>query len=171
MALLDTTEVQEVPGQDTGGFLTSSLSERVVETLLPYVTKAKLVTGATEVDAPFYLKDLVDGIMVSGRLMSQASFQYSQARSRRKRAEAVALLERFPAFVAERKIKGTVLEAEAFVALDADVKAAQADEAQYEALFGYIQNTKQCLTMAHDDLKKAVYSTKDYSRDRSLTLA
>ncbi len=152
------------------GFLRTTLSEQAIEALVPYVTKARQVTGATETDAPFFMKELVDGILASGQLIAQASFQYSQAKARRKRAEAAALLERFPKFVAERKIKGTVSEGEAFVALDEDVKHAYEEEAQYEALFGYIQNTKQCLTMAHDDLKKAIYTNKDYSKDRSVTM-
>lgn len=152
------------------GFLRITLSEQVVEILAPYVTKARQVTGASEVDAPFYMKELVDGILASGQLIAQASFQYSQAKSNRKRSEAIALLEKFPKFVAERKIKGTVAEGEAFVALDENVKKAYETEAQYEALFGYIQNTKQCLTMAHDDLKKAIYANKDFSKDRSITM-
>jgi hypothetical protein len=155
---------------ESKGFLRNTLSEQAIDVLVPYVTRARQVTGATETDTPFYMKELVDGILAAGQLMAQASFQYSQAKARRKRAEATALLERFPKFVAERKIKGTVAEGEAFVALDDDVKNAYESEAQYEALFGYIQNTKQCLTMAHDDLKKAIYSNKDYNKDRSVTM-
>lgn len=157
--------------QQAKGFLSTTLSEQAIETLAPYIAKARGVTGADETTAPFFMKDLVDGILVAGRLMAQASFQYSTAKSARKRAESVALLDKFPEFVKERKIKGTVAEGEAFVALDEDVKKTAEEEARYEALYGYIQNAKQCLTMAHDDLKKAVYTQKDYVKDRSLTMA
>lgn len=156
---------------ETKGFLATELSETTIEVLAPFIAKARQVTGATELDAPFYMKELVDGIMMSGQLMAQASYRYSQAKAQRKRAEATALLERFPEFVRERKIKGTVGEGEAFVALDNDVKRALEEEAKYEALYGYILNTKSCLTMAHDDLKKAIYSNKDYTRDRTPLLA
>jgi len=157
--------------QSKTGFLSSTLSDQAIEALAPFVAKARGVTGADETTAPFFMKDLVDGILVAGRLMAQASFQYSTARTARKRAEGVALLDKFPEFVKERKIKGTVAEGEAFVSLDEDVRRTAEEEARCEALYGYIQNAKQCLTMAHDDLKKAVYTTKDYAKDRTPTLA
>jgi hypothetical protein len=139
----------------------------VLEQLSPYLVKAQQVTAANEYDAPVYLKTLVDGLLLTGKLLAEASYSYSESKNARKRAEAVALLEKFPAYRDLKKIKGTVGEGEAFVSLDDDVKNAQEMESRFDALVTYLQTVRMSLQYSHDDLKKAVYSNKDADKNKT----
>lgn len=148
--------------------LRQDISEELIEEVAPYLARARQITGVTEVDALFYLKELIDGVLLSGKILANLSYQYSKAKTDRKRAEAVAYLEKYPEFAKERGgKKGTVAEIEAFVLLDEDVDRATENERYMESLYSYMLNVKQSLTMAHDDLKKAIYGRSMEMQNRT----
>jgi hypothetical protein len=136
------------------------ISDSTVETLIPYIAKAKEASVVAEADAPFYLKEMVSGIIVASQLLASASLQYTNVRNQRKRKEAIAQLEKYPSYMVANGLtkKGTVSEIEAFVTLDEEVVALQDKEAFFDAMVTYISSVRQALILSHDDIKKTVYS-------------
>jgi hypothetical protein len=148
------------------------ITENAVEQLAPYLAKSNSAPLVTEADAPVYLKDMVNGIILASRLFSECSLRATQAKHQRKRAEAVAYLEKYPAYIAEKgQKKGTVAEIEAFVTLDQEVQQAQDKEAYFDSLSTYLLNVRQSLILSHDDVKKSVYSRSLNAMDRSQQMA
>jgi hypothetical protein len=136
------------------------ITDSAVEALVPFIAKAREASVVSEADAPFYLKEMVSGIVTASQLLASASLQYNNVRNQRKRKEAVAQLEKYPAYMAANGItkKGTVAEIEAFVSLDEDVIAMQDKEAFFDAMVTYVSSVRQSLILSHDDIKKTVYS-------------
>lgn len=152
--------------------LSLELTDSALDQLMPYLAKSKEAAQISEADAPFFLKEIVQGILVASQILAQANLQASQSRNVRKRAEAVAYLEKYPEYIKANNLKkGTVAEIEAFVTLDEDVIRTQDREAYYESLATYLANVRQSLVMSHDDVKKAVYSRSLDNMNRTPMLA
>ena len=147
------------------------VTQQTINKLAPYVAMTKRLTHVVDGQTLNALQALVDALIETGKLVAQVSFQAKQAKSERKKAEGIALLERFPEYVKDRKIKGTVAEAEAFVKIDKDVIAAQRQEDYFTALYEYVTSAKDGIQNAHDDLKKDKYSSTDTYKDKSKMLA
>jgi hypothetical protein len=148
------------------------LIDDAVDQLAPFIALTKNSSVVTELDAPFHLKELVQGIILSSKLLAQASLQAAQAKNSRKRKEAVAFLEKYPEHLKANSLKkGTVAEIEAFVTLDKDVCDAQDKEAYFESLVVYISNVRQSLIMSHDDIKKSVYNRSIEGMNRTAMIA
>ena len=132
--------------------------EQIHEDVAYYQNKIRNIATCSEHEVPLMLKIFIEGIAKIGNMQSTILLSFNQAKKKRKEAEAIAVLEKYPEWCQSKKKKGTVVEGQSFTDLDAEVQSARENEHYYEALNMYLQNARQTLVYAHDDLKKITYT-------------
>jgi hypothetical protein len=101
------------------------------------------------------------GLRKSGELSAEALYRFKMAKSERKRCEAIAALENFSHYMAEKRQTGTDLRATDqvrghYVAIDPDVLRANEREAYYEALLSQLESYKMEFTMSLSAVKAMI---------------
>jgi hypothetical protein len=97
------------------------------------------------------------GLRKSGELLAEAIYRFKMARSDRKQAEAIAALENFSQYVADRKdLKSTDATRTHYVAIDKGVLKACEREAFYEAVVSQLETYKMQFTMVMSAIKAMI---------------
>jgi hypothetical protein len=130
----------------------------VITELAYFTARAKDVCSATDVDSPFILRDLTEGISQAQNHMTVATYQLSKIQEQLDKRLAVLRFETFPAFCVEKKLKGTVAEADSFACLDQEIQDLKEALRQQEAWVTYLNTVNKSLITGSDNLKKAVYN-------------
>lgn len=147
----------------------NELSDQISDKLRPYSAKLSEMSRVNEHDAPVFLKIMIDGLLVTGQLISSVSYKAEKAKINRRTQEALAA-ENFRDYAKAKGIKGTVDERNHFINVQDHVLQALEEEAAYEAMMQFLMIKKESFRMAHDDVKKFVYFRND-PNDRSPVLS
>lgn len=137
---------------------------RHLSILAPHIAVAERIHEANEFTAQKILSSLSFGLRKSGEFLAVAMYNYSQAYTARKRAEALALLDDFPAWAKSQDIKPTESIRSAFVDAHPSVLEAREKENRFEAFKEQLSVLKQQFTMAIASVRSSVYSYKDSNR-------
>lgn len=131
---------------------------QVMGELAGFVARAKDVCSATDVDSPFILRDLTDGIYKVQSYMTVAAYSLNKVLEQLDLRLAVIRFEIFPEFCVQKKLKGTVAEADSFACLDTEIQGFKENIRQQEAWIAYLNSVNKSLITAIDNLKKSVYN-------------
>lgn len=129
-----------------------------VTKLVDYTLKIKDIGSLNNMMAPMYLRDFILGYDVANTLLSTAVRCEIEAKTALDRAKAIAYLDRAGDYCKENDIKISNGVREQYVELDSDVAAAKSLFAKSTAMVVFLKNKLQEFRMAHDDVKKMVYS-------------
>lgn len=127
-----------------------------------YTRKLKDIgNGFNKLMAPVYLRDYIVAFDVSSVMQARAVQAEMNAKAALEEAEAIAYLDRAPAYFKARDDKPTVESRKAFVAIDPDVKRAKEVHAKATALALLLRNKVQEFRFAIESVKKLTdgYST------------
>jgi len=119
-----------------------------------------------EITALPILAKLSYGYRKSGEYMALAGFQYNEKKAARKRAEAVAFLDNFREYAANKKaagvadFKATDDAKKHYVNLDPEVSAASKEEALFQAMYEQLKTIQMEFLMAISTAKAAAYGFK-----------
>ena len=130
----------------------------VISELAGFSSRVKDICSATDVDAPFILRDITEGISQTQNHMTAATYKLSKIQEQLDKRLAIIRFEFFPAFCAEKKLKGTVAEADSFACLDLEIQEIKENLRQQEAWFAYLNTVNKTLITGSDNLKKAIYN-------------
>ncbi len=108
--------------------------------------------------APQYLRDFILGYDVTNAMLSTAVRCEIEAKTALDRAKAIAYLDRAGDYCKKNDIKISNGVREQYVELDDDVAEAKSTYAKTVALVTFLKNKLYEFRMAHDDVKKMVYS-------------
>lgn len=129
-----------------------------VTKLVDYTRKIKDIGGLNNMMAPQYLRDFILAYDVANAMLSTAVRCEVEAKAALDRAKAIAYLDRATEYCRENGIKISNGVREQYVELDEDVAAAKSLYAKATAMTTFLKNKLQEFRMAHDDVKKMVYS-------------
>lgn len=141
--------------------------ERVFTRLQPYIAKLALIPSVTLDNTPFLLGSLLEGYTRIQEMLIEATYRLIQATKERDGVEAIATLEKFPAYCEAKGIKGTVDQCSKFLCLDQDVLIARDNLAKAVALESYLNTQSKTFYIAIDNLKKAQYGRPRISGEYS----
>jgi hypothetical protein len=128
-----------------------------ISTLAIYLDKARKFASVSKMMAGVYLQDLIIGQDVAGQLLAKAIQADIRAKARLEEAESIAYLDKASEYLRQRSVKDTSEARKMYIPIDPDVKKAQDDKGQTEALVSLLKNKLSILRMSHDDLKKITY--------------
>jgi hypothetical protein len=141
--------------------LAFTISPQEVLQLAPFVAEASDFAYVNETTAAQKLSTLSSGLIKSGSLLASANYSLIQSKTVLKQKQAVAALEKFPGYCAERGIKATEAQREAFVDQCSEVIEAAQQVAYFEALVKHLDTIKMSMIMAISSVKSIVYGHKD----------
>ena len=137
------------------------VSEESVLQLAPILAEVTHLERANEMTAPRMISEFSAGLIQVGTLLASARLQSDMARRDRKACAGRLALEAFPAYCAEKGIKGTEGIREAFVDSHADMQAAVEREARADAMVVQLDIIRSTLTMAISSTRSIVYGFRD----------
>jgi hypothetical protein len=129
-----------------------------VTKLVEYTLKIRDIGGLNNMMAPTYLRDFILGYDVANSMLATAVRCEIEVKTALDRARAIAYLDRAQDYCKEHGIKISNGVREQYVELDDDVAAAKSLYAKATAMTTFLKNKLQEFRMAHDDVKKMVYS-------------
>lgn len=129
-----------------------------VTKLVDYTRKIKDIGGLNNMMAPQYLRDFILGYDVANTMLSTAVRCEIEAKAALDRAKAIAYLDKASSYCKDNGIKISNGVREQYVELDPDVATARNVYAKSVAMVTFLKNKLQEFRMAHDDVKKMVYS-------------
>ncbi len=129
-----------------------------VTKLVEYSRKIKDIGSLNKMMAPTYLRDFIIAYDVCGSMLAMAVRYDLEATTELETAKAIAYLDKAGDYLKDKGIKESSAARERYVAIDAQVIAASNTKAKTTALVYLLKNKLQDFRMAHDDVKKMVYS-------------
>lgn len=145
----------------------SNSIKKTIEDRLQGIDVTKLVEYAKKIDdigrlnhmlAPQYLRDFIKAYDYTNSMLSVAIRCEAEAAANLKTAESIAYLDRAGDYLKDKGIKDTAESRKKYVDVDPDVIQAQNTKAKTVALVVFLKNKLQAFRMAHDDVKKMVYT-------------
>jgi len=133
--------------------LANQFDDRAVTSIQGYIARSRDADTIDETTVRFFLKDLVDGLNEVNNAIAAVSVRLAEAELNFDQAEAIAALELFPAFVAERKIKGTADERGYFVQRDKDVLKYKEAKLYWKSVLEYLKGVGKNLDHSHTDAR------------------
>jgi hypothetical protein len=139
-----------------------TLEERLqkidVTKLVQYTKKIDDIASINHMMAPHYLRDFIKAYDHTNSMLSLAVRYDAEAGSRLDMAKAIAYLDRAGDYLKNAGIKDSAESRKRYVDIDKDVLSASNVKAKTTALVAFLKNKLQAFRMAHDDVKKMVYS-------------
>jgi hypothetical protein len=129
-----------------------------VTKLVEYSKKVKDIAGLNKMMAPLYIRDFIQAYDVANTMLSVAVRYDIQAQTALDNVRSIAYLDKAGDFLKDRGIKDTSEARKQYVDMDQDVLKASDIKAKTTALVSFLKNKLQEFRMAHDDIKKMVYS-------------
>lgn len=108
--------------------------------------------------APQYLRDFIKAYDHANTMLSMAIRLDAEASSKHDTAKAIAFLDRAGDYLKDKGVKDSAEARKRYVEVDDDVIRAADIKAKTSALVALLKNKLQAFRMAHDDVKKMVYS-------------
>jgi hypothetical protein len=145
----------------------TTISAADINSLNPYLaTAAEIHEALNTAQAPMILAKLSQGLSICASLVAAATFQLNQAKTLRRKTEALIALEEFPFHVASSKGKGVEIKVTDktttyFVDQHPEVVEARTKEDFYSALYEKLVINKNVLTMAISSAKAIAYGHRD----------
>ena len=141
----------------------STTLPKALEALAPYVVQASSLQDVTESTAPKVMSCLTEGLMVAGTYYASALYKANETKVRRKEAEAIASLDKFPDWCLANNAKGTADMRSAFVNMDKEVMELSLEEGYLQALVEQLSSIKMAITMALSSTRSIAYGYRDSS--------
>ncbi|CAB5220863.1 hypothetical protein UFOVP244_47 [uncultured Caudovirales phage] len=138
-----------------------------VAAINPFLAVAAEIYEATNTSqAPIILAKLSQGLTLCGNLIAACAYNLNQAKTNRKKAEAVVALEDFPRHVADQKKKGNDVKAtdktmSYYVDQHPSVVESRMREDFYAALYEKLSINRNVITMAISSARSIAYSHRD----------
>jgi len=129
-----------------------------VTKLVEYTRKIKDIGSLNKMMAPSYLRDFIIAYDICGSMLAMAVRYDLDASTELETAKAIAYLDNAGEYLKNKGIKESSAARERYVAIDATVITASNTKAKTTALVMLLKNKLQDFRMAHDDVKKMVYS-------------
>lgn len=129
-----------------------------VTKLVEYTRKIKDIGSLNKMMAPSYLRDFIIAYDLCGSMLAAAVRYDLDATTELETAKAIAYLDKAGDYLKDKGIKESSAARERYVAIDPDVIASSNTKAKTTALVVLLKNKLQDFRMAHDDVKKMVYS-------------
>ena len=133
--------------------LASQFDDRAVTSIQGYIARSRDADKLDENTVRFFLQDMMNGLNEVNNAIAAVSVRLSEADLNFDQAEAVAALELFPAFVAERKIKGTADERNYFVQSNKNVLKFKEEKLYWKSVLEYLKGVGRNLDATHTDAR------------------
>lgn len=133
--------------------LASQFDDRAVLSIQGYIARSRGADRVDETTVRFFLKDMVDGLNEVNNAIAAVSVKLAEADLNFDQAEAIAALDLFPAFVAERKIKGTADERNYFVQRHENVLKYKEEKLYWKSVLEYLKGVGRNLDATHTDVR------------------
>ena len=140
---------------------------RTLEERLQKIDVTKLVEYSRKIDdiarlnhllAPQYLRDFIKAYDHANTMLSMAVRYDAEASSKLDTAKSIAFLDRAGDYLKEKGIKDSAEARKKYIDIDDDVIHHTELKAKTSALVALLKNKLHAFRMAHDDVKKMVYS-------------
>lgn len=128
-----------------------------IKELVRYDRKISEISSFSVVMASHYLKDFIEAIDVTNKMLSVALMVQNKSKALLDEAKSIAYLDNATSFLASRQMKDTVDARKAYVDRDPDVIRAKDIHARSEAYVTMLNNKLWAFRYAHDDVKKIAY--------------
>ena len=142
--------------------LPKTLEERLqkidVTKLVEFSHKINEIGKMNHMLAPQYLRDFIKAYDHTNSMLSLAVRYEAEASAQLDTARAIAFLDNAGEYLASRNLKDSAEARKRYVDIDKDVLKAHELRAKTTALVIFLKNKLQTFRMAHDDVKKMVYS-------------
>ena len=129
-----------------------------VTKLVEYTRKIRDIGSLNKMMAPSYLRDFIIAYDICGSMLAMAVRYDLDATTELETAKAIAYLDKAGDYLKDKGIKESSAARERYVFVDPDVIASSNTKAKTTALVVLLKNKLQDFRMAHDDVKKMVYS-------------
>jgi hypothetical protein len=129
-----------------------------VTKLVDYTRKIKDIGSLNNMMAPTYLRDFIIAYDTTNVMLSTAVRCDIEVKAYLDKVRAIAYLDKAAGYLEARDIKDTNLSRQQYVELDNDVVIAKNIHAKTAAMVTFLKNKMQEFRMAHDDVKKMVYT-------------
>lgn len=129
-----------------------------VTKLVDYTRKIRDIGSLNNMMAPTYLRDFILAYDVANAMLSTAVRCELEAKAALDKAKAIAYLDGATEYCKEKGIKISNGVREQYTELDENVSQAKSVHAKSVAMVTFLKNKLQEFRMAHDDVKKMVYS-------------
>jgi hypothetical protein len=147
-------EVQKI--SSISGFasrLAQQFDDSAVASIQGYIARSRQADKIDETTVKYFLQDLVNGLNEVNNAIAAVSVKLAESDLNFDQAEAVAALELFPVFVAERKIKGTADERNYFVQSDKNVLKYKEEKLYWKSVLEYLKGVGRNLDATHTDAR------------------
>lgn len=110
-----------------------------------------------ESDALITLLKLNKGTGVIAKHLATVSYQLNKAKTNTKRIKAILQIERYEEWCGIKNKKPSAAQGEKWAMAQPAFSESEDTEAQYQALYQWLSDSKAIMIQAHDDFKKATY--------------
>lgn len=146
----------------------AELHQSQIGELQKYLLLIEEAQDINELTAPKILAQLSYGYRKSGEYLALAQFQHQEAKKARKEAEAIAFLDNFLEYVANRKNEGKETKATDaakahYINIDQDVSLASRKEALFQAMAKQLETIQMEFMMAISTTRTIAYGFKKSS--------
>lgn len=129
-----------------------------VTRLVEYSRKIDDIATLNHMMAPQYLRDFIKAYDYTNTMLSMAVRLDAEASSKLDTAKSIAFLDRAGDYLKDKGIKDSAEARKKYIDVDSDVIHYTDLKAKTSALVALLKNKLQAFRMAHDDVKKMVYS-------------